>query len=123
MSVTYDTGALIAAERNERRAWARHRALLEAGAAITVPTGVVAQAWRGGARQALLARLLDGCETESLVDVQARRIGLLAGRTGITDVVDLSVAEGALRRGDVVVTSHPDDLVAAGVPPTRVVRA
>ncbi|HEY7145810.1 MAG TPA: hypothetical protein VH637_16335 [Streptosporangiaceae bacterium] len=28
MGVTYDTGALIAADRGERRMWARHRALL-----------------------------------------------------------------------------------------------
>lgn len=122
MSVTYDAGALIAAERNERRIWARHRALLEAGAAITTPAGVVAKAWRGGARQALLARLLSGCVTESLDGVQAKRIGVLAERTGVTDIVDLSVAEGALRRGDVVVTSDPGDLIAAGVPAARVAR-
>ena len=123
MTVTYDTGALIAAERNERRMWARHRALLEAGAAITVPTPVIAQAWRGGARQASLARLLAGCTSEPLDGVQARRIGVLARRTGHSDVVDLAVAEGALRRGDVVVTSDPDDLAAAGVRPANVERA
>ena len=27
MGITYDTGALVAAERRERRIWARHRAL------------------------------------------------------------------------------------------------
>jgi ABC-type nitrate/sulfonate/bicarbonate transport system substrate-binding protein len=102
--------------------WARHWALLEAGAAITVPTAVVAQAWRGGARQALLARLLAGCMSEALDDVQARRIGVLAQRTGHSDIIDLAVAEGALRRGDVVVTSDPDDIVGAGVPPTHVER-
>jgi predicted nucleic acid-binding protein len=122
VTVTYDTGALIAAERNERRMWVRHWALLEAGAAITVPAPVIAQAWRGGARHALLARLLAGCTPESLDDPQARRIGVLARRTGHSDVVDLAVAEGALRRGDLVVTSDPDDLTAAGVPPTRLER-
>ena len=27
MGITYDTGALVTAERGERRIWARHRAL------------------------------------------------------------------------------------------------
>jgi translation initiation factor IF-2 len=38
---------------------------------------------------------------------QAHRVGELAGRSGLEDVVDVTVVEGALRRGDdVVVTSN-----------------
>ena len=48
MGVTYDTGALIAADRGERRMWARHRALLALREVPTVPAPVVAQSWRGG---------------------------------------------------------------------------
>ena len=66
MGVTYDTGALIAADRGERRLWARHRALLARREVPTVPAPVVAQSWRGGGRQALLARLLAGCDVEAL---------------------------------------------------------
>ena len=55
MGVTYDTGALIAADRGERRMWARHRALLTLREVPTVPAPVVAQSWRGGGRQALLS--------------------------------------------------------------------
>ena len=40
---TYDSGALIAAERGERRMWARHRALLVRRAVPVVPAPVVAQ--------------------------------------------------------------------------------
>ncbi|HEY1004567.1 MAG TPA: hypothetical protein VGD83_33510 [Streptosporangiaceae bacterium] len=69
--VTYDSGALIAAEHGERRIWARHRALLLRRVAPTVPAPVVAQCWRGNARQAQLARLLAGCETETLDDTKA----------------------------------------------------
>src|SRR2546423_14243134 len=102
MGVTYDTGALIAADRGERRLWARHRALLARREVPTAPAPVVAQAWRGGGRQALLARLLVGCVVEPLDDDQARAVGALATRAAVTDIVDVTVAEGALRRHDVV---------------------
>jgi hypothetical protein len=111
MGVTYDTGALIAADRGERRIWARHRALLGLRQVPTVPAPVVAQSWRGGGRQALLARLLAGCDVEALDDGQARSVGSLA-RTATTDVVDACVVEGALRRHDLVVSSDEDDLQA-----------
>ena len=111
MGITYDTGALIAADRAERRIWARHRALLALREVPTVPAPVVAQAWQGG-RQALLARLLAGCGVEALDDGQARAVGSLAARAAATDIVDVCVVEGAIRRRDLVVSSDPDDLRA-----------
>ena len=111
--VTYDTGALIAADRGVRAFWLRHEGFLRAGVVPTVPTVVLAQAWRS-ARQVALARLLTGCVLEELSAVQARAVGLLAARSGHADVVDLAVAEGALRRGDLVLTSDPDDIARAG---------
>ena len=111
MGITYDTGALIAADRAERRMWARHRALLALREVPTVPAPVVAQSWRGG-RQALLARLLAGCDVEALDDGQARSVGSLAARAATTDIVDVCVVEGAIRRHDLVVSSDPDDLQA-----------
>ena len=98
MGVTYDTGALVAADRGERRQWARHRALLARREIPTVPSTVLAQAWRGGSRQALLSRLLAGCDIEVLDDARARAAGTLAARAGTTDIVDASMVEGALRR-------------------------
>jgi len=117
MGVTYDTGALVAADRGERRVWARHRALLALRTAPTVPAPVVAQAWRGGGRQAQLARLLRGCDIESLDDDLARDVGILAGKAATPDIVDACVVEGALRRRDLVVTSDAGDLrsIAAAV--------
>jgi hypothetical protein len=117
MGVTYDTGALISADRAERRMWARHRALLTLREVPTVPAPVVAQSWRGGGRQALLARLLTGCHVEPLDDSQARSVGSLATRAATTDIVDACVVEGALRRHDLVVSSDPGDLraIAAAV--------
>jgi predicted nucleic acid-binding protein len=112
MGVTYDTGALVAADRGERRQWARHRALLTRRDVPTVPSPVLAQAWRGGSRQALLSRLLTGCDIEALDDPQARATGALAARAATTDIVDACVAEGALRRHDLIISSDPDDLHA-----------
>lgn len=112
MGVTYDAGALIAAERSDRRMWARHRALLSNRVVPTVPAGVVAQTWKGGSRQAMLARLLVGCGIEPLDGDRARRVGPLATRAATTDIVDASVVEGALRRGDLVISSDREDLEA-----------
>ena|SRR5437588_619289 len=112
MGVTYDAGALIAADRGQRSMWARHRALLARREVPTAPAPVVAQTWRGGARQALLARLLVGCDVEPLDDDHARAVGALAGRAQVDDIVDAAVVEGALRRRDLVVSSDPDDLRA-----------
>src|SRR5450755_153618 len=112
MGVTYDTGALMAADRGERRTWARHRALLERRDVPTVPAPVLAQSWRGTSRQALLARLLAGCDVEALDDEQARSVGSLAARAATSDVVDACVVEGAIRRRDLVVSSGDGDLQA-----------
>jgi len=112
MGVTYDAGALVAADRGERRIWARHRALLSLREVPTTPAPVVAQTWRGGSRQALLARFLVGVDIEPMSNEQARAIGILAGQAKVTDIVDATVVEGALRRNDMVISSDPDDLRA-----------
>ena len=119
MGITYDSGALIAADRAERRIWARHRALLALREVPTVPAPVVAQSWRGGGRQTLLARLLAGCDVEALDEVQARAVGSLAARAATTDIVDACVVEGAIRRRDLVVSSDPDDLQAIAAAVSR----
>ena len=105
--VTYDTGALIAADRNDRRMWALHVGFLALEISPTGPTPVLAEAWRGGPRQASLARLLLLCTTDPLTDEQARAVGALAGRAGHDDIVDVTVVEGAVRRNDAIVTSNP----------------
>lgn len=107
--VTYDAGALVAADRGSRRLWALHRRSLERGWVPTVPAGVLAQGWRGGP-QAHLSRLLVGCRVESLDELRARAVGVACGRAGTSDVVDASVVVGAAARGDLVVTSDRADI-------------
>ena len=108
--VTYDTGALIAADRNDRRMWALHAGFLALEISPTGPTPVLAEAWRGGPRQASLARFLALCTTEPLTDAQAKAVGALAARVGHDDIVDVTVVEGAIRRRDSVVTSNPSHI-------------
>lgn len=107
--LTYDTGALIAAERNDRRMWALHRRALERGLAPTVPAGVLAQSWRGGP-QPQLSCLLAGCRTESLDDRRARSAGGACATARTSDIVDATVVVGAAARDDLIVTSDPGDL-------------
>jgi hypothetical protein len=85
--VTYDTGALIAAERNDRRMWALHAGFLAEEVVPTVPAAVLAEAWRGGSRQASLARFLALCAIDPLTEQQGKGVGVLAGRADHDDIV------------------------------------
>ena len=109
--ITYDTGALLAAEKGSRMLWALHKRALDRGLRPTVPAGVLAQAWRGGP-QAELSRLLHGCRFEALTEAASRAAGAACARSKRRDVVDASVVVGALVREDVIFTSDPDDLAA-----------
>ena len=108
MTTVYDTGVLIAADRNDRNIWADHRARLEAGLVPVTTAPVVAQASRSP-RQAQLRRFLRGCETVAFEPAQAHAVGALLARAGTTDVVDAHVAVTAARNGALVITSDPDD--------------
>ena len=89
-----DAGALIAIERSDRRLLRLLELTNERGLALDVPSGVLAQVWRGGRRQALLARFLRLPEVR-FVDLDAttaRAVGELCALTGASDVVDAHVA-------------------------------
>lgn len=110
--LTYDSGALIAAERDDRRFWALHKRALARGICPVVPAAVVTEVYRS-ARQVNLSRVLQGCQIDPLSETNAKAAGVLLGRCSINPgTVDASVAEGALRRGDAVVTSNADHLRA-----------
>lgn len=104
--VTYDTGALVAADHNDRRMWALHAGFLAEEVSPTVPAPVLAEAWRGGSRQASLARFLGLCSLEPMSEQQAKAVGILAGKAGHDDIVDVAVVEGAIRRHDAIVSSN-----------------
>lgn len=115
--VVYDAGALIAADRSDRRVWADHRMRLELGVAPVTTAPVVAQASRSG-RQVQLRRFLRGCGVVGFLEKDAHEMGALAGASGSSDIIDVHVVVVAHRRGLGVLTSDPGDLlpIAAALP-------
>jgi hypothetical protein len=108
----FDAGALIAFERGDRAVVMLAKRLLDLRAKLILPAGVVGQAWRDGARQARLARLLGSpiAVVEPLDDRRARAAGQLCGVAGTRDVIDASVVLSAREHEMPVATSDPDDL-------------
>jgi len=109
VSVVYDAGALVAADRSERGLWADHRARLELGIVPATTAPVVAQVSRSS-RQAQLRRFLRGCDVEPFRSEDAHDVGTLAGKAAANDVVDVHVVVVAYRRRFGVVTSYAGDL-------------
>jgi hypothetical protein len=107
--VTYDTGALLAAEAGSRTVWKLHEGLLRHDRRPVVPSVVLAQAWRGGP-QPTLSRLLKGCDIEGLTEKMARRAGALCAVAKTADIVDAAVVASAATRRDLLLTSDPGDL-------------
>lgn len=107
-------GALIALDRNDRTVLAVLRNAADDTSEVSVPAGAIAQAWRDGTRQALLARALKHCSEVPLDGPLARASGVLCGQAATADIVDASIAvlaDARSRREDVaIVTSDADDL-------------
>ena len=70
---------------------------------------VVAQVWRGGSRQAHLARLLAGTDVAAVDDALGRRAGVLLARSRTTGAIDATVVCLAAD-GDDILTSDTGDL-------------
>lgn len=107
--LTLDTGALIAAERGDRRFWALWERAEQRDVDVTIPANVLAQAYRGS-RSVVVWRLVRACVVEPVDERMARRIGEVCARSGASDVVDVSVVVGAAARRDQIVTSDSADI-------------
>jgi hypothetical protein len=70
---------------------------------------VLGQAWRGGTRQARLARVMAGMEVVALDEKLGKRAGALLGISATSDVVDAALVLCAAD-GDEIVTSDAADL-------------
>lgn len=112
MTLVLDAGALIAVERADRSLLAVMETARRYGRELVVPAGVIAQVWRGGSRQARLARFLAarGVEVDVLNDSGAKACGVVCGRAGTADIVDASVVVAARRHRATVITSDRADL-------------
>jgi rRNA-processing protein FCF1 len=109
--VVYDAAVLIAADRNNRRVWADHRALLESGIVPWIPAAVLAQVSRT-ARQVQLRRFVRGCVVVALDEPGAHAAGHLLRAARASDVVDASLVTLAMRQRARIVTGDPDDIEA-----------
>lgn len=111
-AVVLDTGALIALEGRKGRALALAAELLSGRREAHVPTGVVAQVWRGSSRQHSMIRLIrtGAVRSDPMTEDVALRIGLLLASSGTRDVVDGHVALLARKLNASVITSDPDDI-------------
>ena len=107
--VVYDAAVLVAADRNQRKTWAEHKARLEFGVIPLVPAPVVAQVSRSP-QQAQLRRFLTGCVVVPLGESEAHQAGRLLGMTRTADVVDAVVVTIALRETAMILTSDPDGM-------------
>ncbi|MGQ0574328.1 MAG: PIN domain-containing protein [Pseudonocardia sp.] len=111
--IVMDAGGLISIERRASVMRLAVDRAAAAGARVVIPAPVLAQVWRGGARQALLGRFLrlPFVEVDLLSTHLWRAAGELCGDSGTSDVVDAAVVVCARERGaHAVVTSDPDDL-------------
>jgi hypothetical protein len=111
MTLVLDAGALVAYDRGNRTVQAFLKRAYVTSTAVRTTAGVVAQVWRDGARQARLAQLLRGVAEEDLGSGNARRVGMLLGAAGRSDVIDASIVDVAVD-GDEILTSDPDDIAA-----------
>ncbi|MDP4015346.1 MAG: hypothetical protein Q8P38_12125 [Candidatus Nanopelagicales bacterium] len=112
--MVFDAGALIGIERSKTRMIALLAGMNEGGDRAFVPAAVLAQAWRGGAGQARLAKFLKDkrVTVEPLTEHLAQACGVLCGQSGTDDVVDASVVTLARKLGLPIVTGDEHDLAA-----------
>lgn len=107
-----DAGALIAHERRDPRVAALMEVAAEHRIEMILPSAVLAQVWRDGARQAILSKMLrnPGLVEAPLHHADAKRVGELLRDSGTNDVVDAHVAVLAGRLQVSVITSDPADI-------------
>jgi hypothetical protein len=112
--ITFDTGALMALERNRLRIAKIYRAAREQRRVITVPTVVVAEWVREGAGARVRALLLRSMVVQELTQDLAERAGRVIGQVrGIQPdkgTIDAIVMTSAWLRGDTVFTSDMPDM-------------
>jgi hypothetical protein len=109
MRAVLDAGAFVAIERRDRRLGAMLRVLQQRRVPIGTSSAVIAQVWRDGRKQALLARVLAGVDVRALAPGDDRRTGELLALSKTDDVVDAHLALG-VEDGDHVFSSDPDDI-------------
>jgi len=107
-ALTFDTGALIALSRGDKRMRSVLVAAQERRAVITVPAVVVAEWWRAEGKRSrlILARISVEPVSQRLAMIAGEALAAVPGATAIDAIVMASAAQ----RGDAVFTSDIEDL-------------
>jgi hypothetical protein len=92
--LTLDAGALIAYERAAPGILQVLRRAFNGNVTPTIPAVVLAEVWRGDAKDARVAQLLKWCVVEALDESRARAAGALRRSTTGAGAVDACVAVG-----------------------------
>jgi predicted nucleic acid-binding protein len=113
-NLTFDTGALIAWERNRDSVNKVVAAANELQKRIYVPEVVLAEWWRGYTKRRV--EILQVVAIDRLTSQQAKAAGEVLAHLGVDGggaalTIDALVMASAASRGDVVYTSDPDDLL------------
>jgi hypothetical protein len=115
-TIVLDAGAVLAAERDDRRFGELWQRALARDATILMPSTVVAETWRGSKTNPRIARLFPAIDQVPQLDlVAAKSVGSLLARRGAGrgHVIDAHVADVALaNQPALVVTSDPEDIRA-----------
>ncbi|MGH9280972.1 MAG: twitching motility protein PilT [Acidimicrobiales bacterium] len=109
---------MIALDGNERPMWIRLKAAQTRGEPPITHAGVLGQVWRGGPRQARLARALVGIDMRALDEKLGRDAGELLAAAGLSDVIDAAVVLLS-SDGDEIVTSDREDFKRLVLPTGR----
>ena len=121
----FDAGAFIALERRSPLLLGILEEALAGNVEVVLPRTVIAQVWRGSARQANVGRLIAAGRPsggpviiDELTADRAKQIGIAIGATAHPDIVDVHVALAAAERGHAVLTSDEGDI--SGINPELV---
>jgi len=112
VTIIFDAGALIAAERNDSRLATLIHAAFKTRTPILIPTVVIAETWRGSKKHPRIASVLKAATAEpELSSTLAREVGALIAAAGCVGIVDATVtALAAAHLPATVVTSDPNDI-------------
>ena len=110
--LSFDSGPLIRLDRRERDAWTWLKRAVQRGAPPLVCTVAVAEAWRDGRTQAMLAKALSACELVTVDEVLAKAAGSALRSVPNAGVADAIIAAAAAMAGTALLTDDPDDMLA-----------
>ena len=107
-----DTGALIALERDDARAYQHLLTAAQRGLLIVVPTLVVLEALEGAGAPATVERIVKKIDAElPLLPAVTRRVPGLKRSSGVGSTTDVVVVLEALAvPGSMILTSDPADI-------------